>query len=339
MDKISSAVIGLGNIGFLYDLEGRIHPASHAMGYIMDADFDLKHAIEPDTSKWVLIEKYVEDCEYYKSIDEFIKNHSNEKIGVVSICTPPSYHLSIIRKLLDSRICKVIFCEKPIVNDLDEVAVIRDAVSNCEDILVIPNISRRWSTGLSNVCMFVQSGELGMLKKINGRYTRGIYNTGSHLFDLIYMVSGSRIAEVIALGETPTTAVPERSFSFFFRDEKGMPGYFEAIDDRDYYMFEVDFYFDRGKVEFRVSGDELLIYQCKEHHLFKDKTELVLYDKKKNMLKESHIKNALNEIKQVIRYNKAPSVSVEDAIYPLYVAEAIERSSESGRFERVMYKM
>lgn len=340
MKKITSAVVGLGNIGLTYDLDkGRTHPSSHAMGYIMDPDYELKYAVEPDVSKWELVRRYAKGCVFFRSLDEFLIKISDEELGVVSICTPPRYHLDNIKNILNANICKMIFCEKPIVSRVDEIAEARNVIEKYPSTFIIPNISRRWSTGLKETIEFAKSAKLGKLKKINGRYTRGIYNTGSHLFDLLYMMSGARLIEVMALDETITTAVPEKSFSFYCRDEKGVSAYFESIDDRDYYMFEVDFYYEKGKVEFRVSGDELLIYLCDKHHLFEDKKELVLNHYKKDLLKESHIKNALDEIKQIIRMNITPTISVEDAIYPMYVAKALEESFVTGRFENVNYVM
>lgn len=339
MEIITAAVIGLGNIGFAYDMEeGRTHPSSHVMGYVMDSDYELKYVIEPDLQKWDDVKTRVGNCDFFRNLDEFLEKKPDENLGVVSICTPPRFHFGIMERILKANICKVVFCEKPIVSDLGEIDEMRRLVGENKSTIVIPNISRRWSTGLKDVVKYVQSGKLGNLKKVNGRYTRGIYNTGSHLFDLLYMISGTRITNVMTLGETPTTSIPEKSFSFYYIDSSGATGYMEPIDDKDYYLFEIDFYFENGKVEFRLNGDELLIYSCGKHHLFEDKTELILREYKNGLLKESHIKNALSEIKQVIASKATPSVNIEDAIYPLYVAKALEQSFESGRFERVNYK-
>ena len=108
-----------------------------------------------------------------------------------------------------------------------------------------------------------------------------------------------------------------------------------AIDDRNYYIFDVDLYLSEGKIEFRYSGDEIKIYGIGKHHLFSEFNELNLEREYNNVLSDNCIKNALQNISRVLEGIERPFCTVEDAIYPLYVAAALERSYKSGERELV----
>ena len=330
-----SAVIGLGNIGLLYDLEPqRPHPSTHVAAYEMSPDFQLTCAIDNDKAKESILHKLSPGAVYLSDLDEGIKSGLMKEVDVVSICTPPSTHLDILLKLIDSRIGKIIFCEKPVVANADQACRLIKAVSD-SGIVVIPNISRRWNTGLRKVARILESNELGKLEKINIRYTRGIYNTGAHLFDLLRMWTGSPISEVMTLSETNTSAHPERTFSFWFKQKDDVTGYAEAIDDRSYYQFDIDLYCSAGKIEMRNSGDEIRYYSTSQHHLFADFEELKIVSCETDLLKDACIKNAIDNIKGTLDGKEEPGCKLEDAIYPLHVAKALEESYKSKSYVEV----
>lgn len=333
-----AAVIGLGKIGMLYDLEPqRPHPSTHVFAYEQSSDFDLVCGIDGDMTKQSLLHKAAPDAEFFSSIDDAVQAGTLKKTDVISICTPPSTHLDIVLKLIDAGIGKVIFCEKPIVRDIEEADKLIDMIQN-SGVKLIPNISRRWNTGLRKITEVLQGGKIGKLEKINIRYTRGIYNTGAHLFDLMKMWTGSPIKRVMTLGETQTSAYPEKTFSFYFEMADDVKGYAEAVDDSRYYMFDIDLYCSDGKIEMRSSGDDIYYYVKAPHHLFQGFNELVIDESCTGQLNDSCIKNAIENIRQVLEGKGIPNCSLSDAVYPLYVANALEESFKKKGFEEVKYE-
>lgn len=330
-----AAVIGLGNIGMLYDLEPqRPHPSTHVYAYEMSSEYQLICGIDGDIKKESDLHKVSPKADYYSDLGDALRDGVLDDVDVISICTPPSTHLDIILSLLNAGKGKVLFCEKPIVQNLCEAEILLKTVSD-SDISIIPNISRRWNTGLRKVTDILKSQKYGRLQKVNVRYTRGIYNTGTHMFDLLKMWTGSPIKKVFTLGETHTSAIPEKSFNFYFEQNDGVTGFVESIDDDHYYLFDIDLYLEQGKIEMRNSGDDIIFYTTASHHLFQGFNELKAEHTASNLLKDACIKNAIDNINNYLSGKEKPYCSLVDAIYPLYVANALERSFKESRFEEV----
>lgn len=334
MYKFKAAVIGLGNIGLMYDLEPqRPHPSSHVLAYEQSDAFQLVCGIDSDDSKAAVLNKFSPKAKFIRSFDEALDSGELDGMDVISICTPPATHMNILEKLIVRGAGHVLFCEKPLVSNIAEAERLRRLILEHGNVTVVPNISRRWNTGLREISSVISNGGFGNLEKINIRYTRGIYNTGTHLFDLLKMWSGSPIKKVMVLGETMTSAYPEHSYNFFFELESGVTGYAEAVDDSQYYLLEIDLYLSEGKIEMRNSGDDIGYYRIGRHHLFDGFHELVFEKDKKNLLRDACLKNAIENIGQVLKQSGVPFCTAEDAFYPLYVADALERSFVHERSE------
>ena len=329
-------MIGLGNIGLLYDFESqRPHPSAHVLTYEQSSSFQFVCGIDSDETKKLLLKKIAPDAKFFLSLEEAIDKEIFCNVDIVSICTPPSTHMEILENLVKCGIGRIIFCEKPIVSDIEEIDRLNNLMKKYKDVVIVPNISRRWNTGLRRVKDAVSSGSYGRLEKINIRYTRGIYNTGAHLFDLIKMWSGSPIKRVMALSRSQTSAEPEQSFSFYFELENGVTGYAEAVDDRKYYLFDIDMYMSEGKIEMRNSGDDMSYYKVKKHHLFEGFKELTLDRQERNLLTDACLKNAVKNLEEVLKGKECVYCTVTDAVYPLYVAKALERSYANKCMEEI----
>lgn len=338
MGKHKAAVIGLGNIGLMYDFEQqRPHPSTHVFAYEMSPAFDLICGIDGDESKRTLFSEKAPGAIFYSSLERAIEDGILKNVDVISICTPPDTHLDILLKLIKMRMGRILFCEKPLVSNMTEAATLIEALEVNKGVSIIPNISRRWNHGLRKIGEVIQSAEFGKLEKIHVRYTRGIENTGAHLFDLLKMWSGSLIRRVNVIGETNTSAIPEPTYSFYFELENGVKGYAEAIDDNNYYLFDVDLYLTNGKIEMRNSGDDVIYYRTDKHHLFNGFKELVIERRESDLLHDACIKNAIDNIAKVLEGKESPNCILSDAIYPLYVSEKLKESYMNKCMEEIKY--
>ncbi|MCR5793650.1 MAG: Gfo/Idh/MocA family oxidoreductase [Lachnospiraceae bacterium] len=338
MKKIKACVVGLGQIGFTYEFEeSREHPATHFFGYLQKEQFEISCVVDCDAGKEVRIKKYASEAGFYPSLKEAVEAKALEHIDIVSICTPPALHLEQIRFLLENTGVKVIFCEKPLVRSREEYWELQELLEG-KEVVIVPNISRRWNRGMRKVGEEIASGRYGELKKINIRYTRGIYNTGAHLFDLLKMWTKSRIESVQTVGKTRTSAEPEPSFSFAFEMENKVTGYAEAMDDDAYYLFEIDLYLSKGKIEMRNSGDDVFYYSVGKHHLFDGFLELVKERQDNHLLSDSCMKNAMDNLCKKFLEDEATACCLEDAVWPIYIAEALIESYNTKKEAKVNYE-
>ncbi len=332
----NAAVIGLGKIGMTYDFDiKRTHPSSHVLAYNDNENVNLVTAMDVENGKKEMLKKLSPTTSFYTSVENALKN---KNIDIVSICTPQQYHLKNIIEVLEYSNPKIIFCEKPLVKNTNEISLLKNIIDN-KKCIIIPDISRRWLTELQKVTQYIAQGEYGSLEKISIRYTRGIFNTGTHLFDLLKMWTGNNIEKVRVLKKVSTSSEDEgeQSFSFFFEQKNGVYGYAEAIDDREYYLFDIDLFFSQGKIEMRNSGNDIYCYSVGKHSLFSGYRGFKRDKHISGILSDSSMKKAVDNIIDVLEKRAFPVCTMRDAFYPIYVAETLLKSYKTGKEERVDY--
>lgn len=333
MRKINAAVIGLGKIGLEYDFdEKRVRPSSHTMAYHMNEQINLEAVMDVRAEQRLKLGKIGIETNFYTDMNTLLRRHH---LDVISICTPPEQHFQQIMTILENSSAKIIFCEKPLVRNLDEALCLQRYMKD-KKVTIITNISRRWNVGMEEVQATICDHAYGFLEKIHVRYTRGIYNTGAHVFDLLHWWCGKmQDVEVLKKVYTTSALAKEPTFTFAFNNENNSSGFFEAFNDENYYLFEIDLYFSKGKIEVRSSGDEVLYYKIAPHHLFSEFNELQLEKERCNLLSDAALENAVHHLVDVFNEVVKPKCTLENAIYPLYVAKALEKSFQERKVERI----
>jgi len=321
MSQYKAAVLGLGQIGLTYDFDPkREKPSSHVSAYQLNPRIELVAAADVRIDQCQALQKVAPAVKFHQSLNELLKAHS---VDMISVCTPPAHHLSAIQYIVQNTHTRIIFCEKPLANCVDEVNLLKQLLQerNC---LLIPNLSRRWNRGMQRVKDHITNGRYGEPQKIHVRYTRGIHNTGAHFLDLLHWW-GMQISEVQVIGRIKTSADydSDPSFTFAFLTSKNVSGFAEAFDDKQYYLFEIDLYFSQGKIEIRNSGDDAFYYQVGEHHLFTGFKNLCLEQHESELLADANLGNAVNHLVNILDGLEQPICTLNDGIYPLYVAEAL----------------
>jgi hypothetical protein len=128
----------------------------------------------------------------------------------------------------------------------------------------------------------------------------------------------------------------EPSFTFSFLLENNVHGLADAFNDENYYMFEIDFYFERGKIEFLKSGDEISYYRVAHHPLFSGFRSLHLERTESSLLSNSNLARSMEHISNVIKGSEEPMCTLQDGVAPLFIANALIRSYQNnGTKEKV----
>ncbi len=330
-----SMIVGLGQIGLLYDLdEKRCKPSSHTNAYVKSEKFNVVAASDPFPERETVLHQFSPKTLFYNDTTSMLRSH---EVDVISICTPPSSHFPLIKEIISTTNTRVIFCEKPVVNNMNEARLLSDLLKESGRIL-IPNLSRRWNNGMQRVYELIQDKTFGSLVKINLRYTRGIMNTGSHMFDLASWFAG-KIERVLVIDRVQTSADSdgEASYSFQFKTEHGISGFAEAFNDEFYYMFEIDLYLEKGKIEISESGNKIHYYRKDKHPLFSGFSGLSLVKSEDNLLEDSNLLNAVSHIEMVLKNEDLPLCTIKEGLSPIFIAQALERSNESKLWENIDY--
>jgi predicted dehydrogenase len=257
-------LIGCGRVGVLLEEDPlRKKPASHIGGIrkieervesISVCDIDeqrLKHCQE----KWAIEKGYPD----YKEL------LSNEKPDIAIIATWTSTHRDIALYAVETGV-KGIVLEKPLAADLEHAHEIVD-ICKKHNVKLVVNHERRWDPLYIKTKEIITDKRLGNLKFIYGNVLcqsapLGSWKTvlekagggpmlhdGTHLVDMIRYFAGD-IESITGhvKRENPEAAV-ETTAAALMHSYDGVTIFIEAGGMRDYFNFELDLQFEKGRVK------------------------------------------------------------------------------------------
>lgn len=192
MKTYRAAVIGCSRMGGFIDDEviGRsdiILPYSHAAGYQAVERTEVVACSDVREEAMTRFgERYgVSQERQYLDYKELIKA---EQPDIVSIATQPEQRAEIILYACEQGV-KAIYCEKPLCASMEEAEAITEAVKR-HGVFLNMGTNRRWHPGYAMMREMIESGELGPLRAVISYSTGTLFNTGSHTFDVLQLLSG-----------------------------------------------------------------------------------------------------------------------------------------------------
>ena len=255
---LRAGVIGCGRIGSEFDEDPkRDYVASHSTAYVKNMNTKLVAVCDIDKKK---ADKCAERCivdNVYTDYKEMLKK---EKLDIISVCTPVNTHPEIVE--FAAKYVKGIYCEKPIALTLKQARKMIDVCKKNNVILQI-NHQRRFDKLYDTVRDCIDIGEI---KTVTFYYNRGIYNTGSHMFDLLNWFFGKPIW-VSAFGEEPSGIIKYNDIMCNV-----------IYCDVDYPIFEMDIIGTKGRIQLINGGTDINYYkvvQSKQHSENKELKEYV----------------------------------------------------------------
>jgi len=184
----SVLLVGLGQIGMGYDNSPLLEDAvySHAKAFSSHPDFHLECAVDPDPSKRsAFTDRY--GVTAYSDTHDALANH---RVDLAIIATPTVNHLNQIETILANGKVRLLLCEKPLSNSLDESRYI---VRICKDrgVLLFVNYIRRSEPGVLEVMRRIQQDDIMRPIKAVTWYSKGFLHNGSHFLNLLEYWLGS----------------------------------------------------------------------------------------------------------------------------------------------------
>ncbi len=179
--KYKCAIVGLGRIGCGFDDDNNtLKINTHAGAYTKCSQTKLVALCDIDKKK---LKKYGAKYQVSRTYQNYDKLFEQEKLDIVSICTHPQFHLSIVKSAAKNGI-KGIFLEKPIS---DSKSNAKKIIKICKEKKIMLQIDhqRRFSKFYKKIKNNLSKEKIGKIQNVNIYYGSGIINTGTHLMDLI----------------------------------------------------------------------------------------------------------------------------------------------------------
>jgi predicted dehydrogenase len=265
--SIKALLIGCGKIGAGYDIANDEKIFTHLKAYVLNPEIDV--TIYDQDSAIAAKMSALYDVPMVKSVDK----QEYKKFDIISIATPSNTHVSYLIELLNSAV-PVIICEKPVVTSYSDVFDLKEIyVKSRSKVLV--NYMRRFLPGIARAKENIKK-EIGQRipSAIVIKYKRGVLNNATHAIDLIeYLFDNTFQLHNFKVFQSTFDSFdydPTITGACFFDDCQVN---FIGLNNADYPVFEIEFYFPAYKIVMYDSGNEIRYY--KNNHELMELEEVV----------------------------------------------------------------
>tara|TARA_B100002003_G_C14099267_1_gene528684 strand:- start:44 stop:1027 length:984 start_codon:yes stop_codon:yes gene_type:complete len=322
MTIINAGIIGCGQIGGGYDeemLDNNIR--THVKAYKQNPHVDLKSVSDVDQQR---LNQFAENWEVENRYTDYEEMLKNEMIDILSICTKPVNRFEMIRKAVDTGV-RLIFCEKPLADSLDEGQKIIDyCYSN--NVKLAVNYKRRWDVFHQQVKNNIINGEYGKPESFYCTYVRGVNNYGTHIIDLIRFFLGE--IDWVWAYDRINEKENDPSIDAYLLTKSGV-GCFLISSNRDNFdLFEYSMLFSRKKIEFKKEGSLAMVYELSDNPDYLD-LPIFTYTKEIKTMWQI-LKTSVDQLVNCLINNEEPYCTGKDGLASLKIASAIRKSAEYG---------
>ena len=190
MTTCRAALIGCSRMGAFIDNEmppdNHRQPYSHGAGYTACDRTDL--IALSDVRRGVMdqagIRYNVPQAKHYLDYNEMIEK---EKPDIVSVATQPEQRADIVIYAAEHGV-RAIYAEKALSASLEEADAMREAIER-NKVLFNMGTNRRWHIGYDTMIEVIRNGRLGALKTGISHMTGTLFNTPSHISDLLFRLN------------------------------------------------------------------------------------------------------------------------------------------------------
>lgn len=269
--KYRAGIVGCGRIGSEFDDDSkRTLISTHAGAYRAVEDIELIAACDINIDKLERCGRKWQIPLVYQDLGEMLKN----KLDIISICTPSTSHLGIVKEAVKSGI-KAIFCEKPIADSLQSAdEMIR--LCNSKGVILQIDHQRRFDRFHQEVRDFIQTGRLGKIQQVSFYYTAGIANTGSHMFDLLRFFFGDVMWVQAVYSKNDYRKLDDHNVDGMMRFCNLSFCTIQSCDVQSYLIFEMDCLGTRGRLKITRSGFGIEYYDVGESKMYSGYNDLYL---------------------------------------------------------------
>ena len=325
--KHRTVIIGCGNIAGELDkdqVDSDRKPITHTKAYQKNENFDVVACVEPNSERRLRFQKDWSIDKSFSTIEELVSKKI--EIDVVSICSPTTFHGEHLDKALSLN-PKLVFCEKPLYDDLNYAkSIVKKYKKNNVHLLV--NYSRRFDPSVAALKQAISSEKYGKLRAIHGCYNKGLLNNGSHIIDLLIFLLGNLSLEHVGNGVCDYN-LQDLSYPLFLSTHQEISINLSCGNANDFSLTELEFLFSNGRIKMLNGGLNWSIENVEKDPLFKGYKILGNMEFSEGEYLQS-FSNAVSNIHNCLTKNEKLRSSGEDALKVLKLhSEIINRTQNN----------
>ena len=316
MKPYKCLIIGLGDIGFKYDLDlTRRFVHTHARAATIHPDFELIGAVDINKKNRDLFKK-----NYRKPVFANFNDASSElNPDLIIISSPTKTHKDVLQEIIKRATPLAILCEKPLDIEIDKA---RRIVGDCykNNISLYVNYIRRSDPGSIKVREMLKKEIFKKPFKGVVWYSKGLKNNGSHFINLLeYWFGEHTVIKNISKGKQ-YKKINDYDYDFTILYKNAEIFFCSSIEESSTYN-SIEIMSPTGRLLYENGGEEIFFQKInspKNNYLEKEKTFL-----QTNMNKYQY--NVLNNLSASIQ-GKSSFISMgDDALRTLEIVNMIEK--------------
>tara|TARA_A100001011_G_scaffold398771_1_gene504374 strand:+ start:39 stop:1064 length:1026 start_codon:yes stop_codon:yes gene_type:complete len=290
---IKVGIIGCGKIAGAYNLK---NIESH--GYVIKKLNKFKLISCYDISKKIRNKfSYYYKCKPQDTISSLL----DDKLDIVTICTPDHTHYKIALEIIKNINCpKIIFIEKPVCETELQFKKLQNSIKK-KKVKIVVNHSRRFNEKLNKLKKLIINNFFGNYICGNATYYKGWKHNGVHIVDtLIYLLEDKiSILNINNIKESSIPDDPTLDVSLCIGKKIEENFTINSFDDNLYQVFDIDLFFEKGRIRINNFEDEINVYKK-----YVDKYKRKKIKKIKLFDKDNHnypLENAYNLFKNYLK--------------------------------------
>lgn len=261
----NSAIVGVGNIACFLDNPNSKDILTHAHAYKEHKQTTLRCACDIDKTKLENLEEHYGWIKKYNSLESMLSNNS---IDILSICSPTKFHFENLKIALENKDLKIIICEKPFVETLDQLDEIESLISKSNKRVII-NFIRGSNPSFLNLKK--ETLFFGEAVNFSFTFTKGLFHNGSHALHLIEFLLG----DIVEIKVVEAKKVDDDLFGVFFVKTSTTSGVIQNFSGDEFALFEMGIIYKNHRVNIKDSGHNIEIEETKESKHYKGYKNLV----------------------------------------------------------------
>ncbi len=261
----NAAIVGVGNIACYLDTPNSENILTHAHAYKEHKDTALRCACDVDNDKLEHLENSYGWIKRYNSLELMLKNNY---FDILSICSPTKFHFENLKIALQNRDLKIIICEKPFVETLDQIDEIEPLLISSNKRVII-NFIRSFNPSFLELKKEVSS--FGDAVNFNFTFTKGLFHNGSHALDMVEFLLG----EILEIKVIEAKKVEDDLFGTFFIKTTSTSGVIQNFSGDEFALFEMSVIYKNHRVKIKDSGHNIEIETTQDSKHYKGYKNLV----------------------------------------------------------------
>lgn len=311
-------IVGCGRIASLLDEDPtRTQIWTHARAYQAHGRTELVAASDINPTA---LAKFCKTWQVRQAYTDYRTMLCNERIDLLSICTPAASHLEIALEGRRSGV-RAIWCEKPMASSVEEADRMLEA---CRDIVLAVNHTRRWDPCYRTAKTLLDAGRIGAVQDVVCYYSGGVANIGSHLFDALRHLFGD-VAWLRA--EPAADQKPDPNLSGTVGFQNGVRGHLVGCDAEAFLIFELDVLGSAGRLRILHNGERIELWQAVDSSRYSGVQELALQEVLSGW-REERMVQAIDDILGCLERGGTPACSGVDGRQALELVAAFRWSAD-----------